>query len=64
MGEKEEPLTDDKIREILRTANPRAYTSDGWNWLASQCKDEGLARRCSDNATAQYHREEYVAENF
>lgn len=56
--EKEEPLTDDKIREILRTAKPREYTSDGWEWLASQCKDEELARRCGNFATAQRHREE------
>lgn len=53
-----EELTDDQIREILRTAKIREYTSDGWDWLARQCKDEDLRRQCSYNATAQYHREE------
>lgn len=53
-----EPLTDDKIRQILSKRNPREYTSDGWDWLASQCKDEDLARQCGNFATAQRHREE------
>lgn len=55
---KEEPLTDEKIRHILSTTKIREYTSDGWDWLARQCHDEELRRQCSDNATAQYHREE------